>query len=131
MLDEIYTALESLGYSDFDGSDELILNLIAENVKQHIKGFCNITNIPKDLHHVFISNICGEFLYQKYNSGTLPGNFDFETLCSSISEISEGDISISFNADSALSAEQRFLSMINKLRSPDYDCLIRRRKLVW
>lgn len=28
MLEEIYAALESYGYNEFDGSDEMIINLI-------------------------------------------------------------------------------------------------------
>ena len=94
MLEEIYAALESYGYNEFDGSDEVILNLIIDNVEQHLKGFCNISQIPKDLKHTFIHSVCGEFLYQKYNSGSLPDSFDFEVACSSISE---GDVKLDFN----------------------------------
>ena len=39
MLEEIYAALESYGYNEFDGSDEMIINLIIDSAEQHIKGF--------------------------------------------------------------------------------------------
>ena len=128
MLEEIYAALESYGYNEFDGSDEMIINLIIDNAEQHIKGFCNISQIPKDLKHTFIHSVCGEFLYQKYNSGNLPDSFDFEVACSSILE---RDVKLDFNINGTSTAEQRFLKMVNELRSPDYNCLIRHRKLVW
>lgn len=126
--DKVIKKLATLGYDTLDEMDYIIIDYAVRNTEMCIKNFCNIGKIPDELEHVVINTVCGDFLYQKYCLGLLPGSFDFELACESLKE---GDVQINFNTDSNSTNEQRFVALVNELKTIDYNCLLRYRKLVW
>ena len=69
-LDLIKKRLESIGCSVTDSDDDLISFCVAK-VENHIKNFCNIPEVPKELNEVEIDMVCGELMNTKLLTGTL------------------------------------------------------------
>lgn len=128
LIGAIKNKIKALGYEEFTGTDDALIDTAFWDASEHIKNICNIGAIPRGLEHVLCDMVCGEFLYQRYAAGKLPETFVFET---PVASISEGDVSISFASGGAQSAEQRFLAYVNKLRKPDKSCFVRYRKVSW
>lgn len=122
ILQEAQARLESFGVA-VDGP---ALAFAAELVKEKIRNFCNIDEVPDGLFYTAVDMVCGEYLYQMQNLGKL----DAETfpVDAAIKSISEGDVSVSF-MDNA-SASDRLTALIQTLRGTDQD-LMAYRRLKW
>ena len=59
--------LESFGYTAVK-EDGWLLYYIGASVEQKIKNECNTAAIPGGLLYKAVDMVCGEFLYQKFNS---------------------------------------------------------------
>lgn len=103
-----------------------LLNMSVAEAEAHIKNICNISRLPKELYYDCASCACGKYLVTLNAFGKLGDAVDFEA---AVSQISEGDVSVSF-ADGA-SAEERFLTLVSGWADPDPAALLRFRRLTW
>ena len=83
--------LKQLGYiateSDYDQIEyelQLVIN--------YVKNYCNITTIPDILDYRIVERVCGAFLFNKKNTGSLVG-FDYDVV---VKELKEGDTTIKY-----------------------------------
>lgn len=128
LLNDVMVRLESLGYHVIP-EDELPISLLVNIVTKEIMIECNIEEIPDELKPMAVDAISGRFLDQKHDMGQLDG-FDFT---SSISSISEGDISITYALGNSASAspEQMFKTFVKRLSKLDNKKLSAFRRLRW
>ncbi len=101
MLEDVKARLTSFGYTVAE-SDEGIINLIIEKIESKIKNECNTNEVPKELHHVAVDMVCGEFLLIQKNTGKL--DID-ETLKS----LKDGNITITYDEKSSDEAKMNVL----------------------
>lgn len=118
--------LVSFGYF-LKEDDSWELSFVMVKVENQIKNSCNTTSIPEGLSHVAADMICGEFLMNRKNSGRLELS-DLD-LSGAITSISEGDVSISFDADST--DEDKFNQLVNYLMNNGKGDFVCYRKLRW
>lgn len=93
-LEEVKERLDELGYEIREGDDVALLFCIGK-VEEHIKNFCNITKVPKELYFMSIDMACGEFLKAKLATGGLDGYGIADNRL--IKSISEGDTSVAYS----------------------------------
>lgn len=107
--------------------DSWELCFVMTKVENQIKNSCNTTSIPEGLSHVAVDMICGEFLMNRKNSGRLDlADLD---LTGAITSISEGDVSVSFDADTT--DEDKFNLLVNFLMNNGKGDFVCYRKLRW
>ena len=125
-FEAVLKRLVSFGYVPKE-SDGWVISFATLKVENHIKNSCNTTDIPDGLIHTAVDMVCGEFLFTKKQTGKLElADLD---LNGAITSISEGDISISFDADS--SDEDKFNSLLNYLLHEGEGDFVCYRKLKW
>ena len=124
-LEKIKLRLKSLGYEVVEG-DDFAINFVMAKVEQHIKHYCNISEVPDCLEYVFIDMVCGEFLQSKKSMGQL-ADVQFEQI---VKQIQDGDTSVTY-ATSDSSPEAVFNAYVDKLINGYNEDLLRHRKLVW
>lgn len=124
MIETITSRLQALGYEAGD-NDIFALQFVLTQVENHIKNFCNISEIPESLEQLVVDKVCGTFLSQKKASGQLTSG-QIEGV---VKKIQDGDTTVDFAGNT--DAETIFSTYINNLTSGHDDCLIRYRKLVW
>lgn len=122
----VINRLTSFGYLPIE-NDSWELSFAMLKVENEIKNSCNTTSIPEGLFTIAVDMICGEFLMCRKNSGRL----DISTLDlgGAITSISEGDVSISFDANST--DEQKFNQLVNYLLTKGKGEFICYRRLSW
>lgn len=120
--------LTTLGYNLEEG-DTVSLDFAIRHTIQHILNFCNIKEVPKELYWVAVDMAAGELLKTKYATGvnTCEG-IDFEA--GNIKQITEGDVSVTYNSDSDDSAVSKYNELLDSLCNRDDD-LLPFRKLRW
>ena len=118
--------LVSFGYF-LKEDDSWELSFVMAKVDNQIKNSCNTTSIPEGLSHVAADMICGEFLMNRKNSGRLELS-DLD-LSGAITSISEGDVSVSFDADST--DEDKFNQLVNFLMNHGKGDFVCYRRLRW
>lgn len=126
MQEKINERLKNLGY-EITPNDEFGVMFCLEKVQNKIKNMCNVKEVPKGLESVVVENVCGEFLFMLKNMGKLDEHFKLEQ---AISQVSEGDTSVSF-ANTNLSNEQRLDLVLNKLISSGEGEILCFRKFKW
>lgn len=124
MIETIKSRLKSLGY-EADNNDIFALQFVLTQVENHIKNFCNISEIPAELNTVVVDRVCGTFLNQKKASGQLTG----AQIEGVVKRIADGDTTVEFAGNT--DAETVFNSYINNLVNGNDSDLIRFRKLCW
>lgn len=125
-VESVINRLISFGYPPKD-VDLWELSFIMLDVENRINNSCNTTSLPDGLQTVAVDMICGQFLMNRKNSGRLElSNLD---LGGAIASITEGDVSISFDANST--DEQRFNQLINHLMTKGEGEFVCYRKLSW
>ena len=124
MLDEIKSRLESLGYKIVAGDDVAIVFGL-NKVEQHIKHFCNISEIPDCLKYVTVDMVCGEFLQSKKAMGQL-SSVQIDQI---VKKIQDGDTTVEYATTT--DPEAVFNSYLNKLTTGYTEDLIAHRKLKW
>ncbi len=121
--------LEALGCGVSD-ADNALLDLCRRKVENDIRNVCNIPandDIPAELLEVAVDRICGEFLFDKRNSGqTEMAGLD---LSAAVKQIVEGDVSVSF-ADGSSDGE-RLDKLIEKLMRRGERELVKFRRIRW
>lgn len=126
MREKITKRLESYGIK-VTPDEEFGVLFCLERVQNKVKNMCNQNTIPKELETIVINMVCGEFLFMLKNMGKLDEKLDLEK---AISQISEGDTSITF-ASTNLSNEQRFDLIINNLITSGENEVLCYRRLKW
>ena len=125
---DVVERLSTLGYNLNDG-DIVTLQLAINSVEQYIKNFCNITDIPVELYTVAVDMAAGTLLKTKQSLGiNVCENIDFES--DNIKSISEGDVSITYNSDSATSTTAKYNALLDSLCNRDAE-LIAFRRVRW
>ena len=123
--EDVVERLTALGYNLEEG-DTLTLQGKILKAEQHIKNFCNISEVPEELYYVAVDMVAGEFLKEKLATGTKTcEGVDFEN--DNIKQITEGDVSITYNSDNSNSATARYNALIDSLCNRDSELLAFRR----
>lgn len=115
-IEEICIFLSQCGYSieENQGADEPLLYFIAKEEKQKILNITHQGVFPKKLLHTLIRRIVGNFFYLKLRSGQLKLGENLD-LSGAVSEIKEGDTSVSFREGA--SDLERLDALINYLQN--------------
>lgn len=124
MIETIKGRLASLGYTCTD-ADTFALSFCIDKVAQHIKHFCNISDIPACLDGVQVDMVCGEFLMQKKTMGQLT-SIQIEGV---VKRLTEGDTTVEYAATT--DREATFNAYVDKMAHGHTDDLIAHRKLRW
>lgn len=112
-LSELVFLKDMLGIKDKD--KDIILQFVLGDVKQIVKDYCHIKEIPKELNTTVLKMAID--MYRNENLG------EEESSLGSISSITEGDTSISYRSNAAEFKD----SLLN-----DYKAQLNKyRKLVW
>lgn len=125
---DVVERLVSLGYDIKEGDQT---SIVSETVRaeRYICNFCNIKKVPKELYAVAVDMAAGQFLKEKLATGakTCEG-VDFEN--DNIKQITEGDVSITYNSDNSNSATAKYNALLDSLCNRDSE-LLAFRKLRW
>ena len=125
MEERIIRRLEFLGYTEVSGSDKGLILCIFRKLEQEVLNYCNLQAVPEELEASLVENACGEFLMMKKLGGEVLG-LDLEGC---VTSLSEGDISISF--DAASSPEKQLDLVIGFLSGYGRDSWNRFRRVRW
>lgn len=126
-IEAVYSRLGDLGYAVVP-EDYSTINYLIDKVVNAIKLDTNYVDFPMELLQMTIDMVCGEFLQTKYALGQLTG-YDFS---GSIKKITEGDTTVEYAYGSgSKTPEERFLSLIKQLRTPDKSQIAAVRRLRW
>lgn len=124
---KIIERLKQLGYvataTDNDQIDyelQLIIN--------YVKNYCNITTIPDLLDYRIVDRVCGAFLFNKKNVGSLDGfNYDI-----AVKELKEGDTTVKYAVGQGEDTpENRFDTVVKSLERGFDKWLTPYRRLRW
>ena len=118
--------LVSFGYF-LTEDDSWELSFVMTTVENRIKISCNTASIPEGLYHSAVDMTCGEFLMGRKNSGRL--ELSELDLSGAITSISEGDVSISFDANAT--DEVKFNQLVDYLITKGKGDFVCFRKLKW
>lgn len=123
--EDILKRLVSFGYI-LKEDDAWLVCFAIQKIENHINNYCNITSIPNGLKNVAIDMICGEFLFNKKQTGQLNiSNLDFD---GAFTSIKEGDVQVNFGSSSD---EDKFNKMLNYLMHNGESDFICYRKIKW
>ena len=118
--------LISLGYK-LEENDAFALCFAMQSVEKHIKNSCNVTIIPDGLLNVAVDRVCGEFLFQKKQTGQL--TIEGLDLNGAIASVSEGDTTVSFVAGTT--DDDKFNQLVGRLMTKGDGDFVCYRKLKW
>lgn len=124
MIENIKERLASLGYECVE-SDDFALKFTIDKAEQHIKHFCNISEVPACLEHVLVDMVCGEFLLAKKSMGQL-SSVQIEPI---VKRLTEGDTTVEYNATT--DREATFNAYLTKMAHGHEADLLAHRKLRW
>ncbi len=124
MIETVKQRLASLGYTCTD-DDAFALQFCIDKVNQHIKHFCNISEIPVCLETVQVDMVCGEFLLAKKTMGQLT-SVQIEPI---VKRLTEGDTTVEYNVTT--DREATFNAYLDKMIHGHQSDLIAHRKLRW
>ncbi len=118
--------LDALGYkcAKADGG---LLRCCVELAENHVINFCHIAAVPDELVPLTARRVVGEFLRMKNGMGTL--DIEALDLSGAVTQIKEGDISVSFGNGS--SDIDKLGRLLNALLNDSKGELICYRKLKW
>lgn len=121
--------LENIGYTAA-AADEPALRFCIESVYSTVKNTIHCKNVPKELEHIVMRRVIGEFLKSKKIFA--PNDLTMIDLDCAVKQIQEGDINISFAVGSgSLTPEQRMDNFINSLLNAGQDEIMHYRRLQW
>lgn len=125
--EDVIARLGQLGYTvteeDYDQIDfELTL------VLNYVMNYCNINTIPEILDPRIVDRVCGYFLFNKKNSGSLTG-FNYDAV---IKSIKEGDTQIQYAVGQGEDTpENRFDTFVKALERGFDKWITPHRRLRW
>lgn len=124
MIETVKERLISFGY-DCVESDDFALEFVISKVEQHIKHFCNVSEVPACLEAVQVDMVCGEFLLSKKTMGQLT-SMQLEAV---VKRLTEGDTTVEYSTTT--DREATFNAYLDKLIHGHDDDLMAHRKLRW
>ncbi len=110
MLTVVIERLRGFGYDAID-TDMLLLDYLCQKVRQDILNYCNIPELPKELHYRYIDAVVSEFLSMKLLNGGLP---NIQEIAQAINSIKEGDTQINYG--NSAEYEKAMFSALNNLQ---------------
>lgn len=118
--------LVSLGYTPTD-EDTWMIAFCVQKTVNHVLNQINHSTIPEGLVETVVDMICGEFLNSKFLSGQLDlTSLDLDGM---VQSVSQGDTSVSFNAEGSDEAKLKgLLSWLIHGKEGDLICY---RKMRW
>ncbi len=127
-IQRVNERLGSLGY-EVNGDDNYSINFLANKVFNRITVECNLVEVPNDLEYIVIDMVCGEFLYNKKQTGGLNDVFDLET---AIKTIKTGDTDVTYAlGDGSETCEERLYKLIYHLMTYGEKEFLCYRKIKW
>ena len=109
-------------------ADEGLLDACARRVRERILNACNVASVPEGLRHCAAGLILAEVLTALRAAGALDGSaLSVEPL---VKQLSEGDTTIAWAADQALSKDQLLDRLLEALRAQESQ-FVKYRRLVW
>ena len=128
MIKEVTKRLADFGYTVLP-SDAHAIEFLVAKWSDYVLDFCNVTTVPEGAKTKLVDKICGEFLYNKKNSGQLGETYDFEAPAKIIKE---GDTSITMSyGEGGKTPEQRFDNMLTTLMNSFDKNLVKYRRMAW
>lgn len=125
-IEAVLMRLESFGVNVTE-DDTFMIAFSIRYAHNTIFNFCNIKTLPDGLYNIAVDMACGEYL------NTLKGmcrlNLNGVDLNGAISQIKEGDTTVSF--DASTSDEQKLTAFINHLLHGRKGDLVCYRKFKW
>ncbi len=123
-IQKVNNRLSNLGYlvTNEDSGD---IEYLSKKMFNRVTNQCNIKEVHNDLEYTIIDMICGEFLFERKQTGKLEGHFNLETAISSI-KIGDTDIKYSNESD-----EKKLDKLISHLMFAGEDELKCYRKIKW
>lgn len=124
---KIIERLKQLGYvATATDNDQIDYEL--QLILDYVKNYCNITTIPDLLDYRIIDRVCGSFLFNKKNSGSLDGfNYDI-----AVKELREGDTSVKYAVGQGEDTpENRFDTVVKSLERGFDKWITPYRRLRW
>lgn len=125
-VEMVLDRLNSFGY-EVNEEDAWVIGFTMQKVENHIKNECNIPEIPDGLINVAVDMVCGEFLSQLFSLGKLNDIQITQTL----SSVSLGDTSVSYNTSGTVDKVGLFTNMMNNLIHGKEGELACYRKMCW
>ena len=95
MLQAVIQRLADIGYEVSDG-DKTALTFLIGKTDDYIRNYCNVSEVPKQVRRSEADAVAAEFIAAKAMSGGLD---DSAINVSSVSQVSEGDTSVSYSND--------------------------------
>ena len=129
LIDLVKIRLSVFGYT-LSENDYPVVRYFTEKIILDVQNNCNLNYIPAGLKYEITDMICGEFLYNRYSSGSLDmESIDFSTV---VSSIKEGDMAVSFAVgEQSATPESRFIEAVDYMRNTKGRGFARYRKLRW
>jgi hypothetical protein len=126
MAETVVNRLVSLGYTPTD-EDAWQIAFSMQKTVNHVLNETNQSKVPEGLMEIATDMTCGEFLNTKFQSGQLDLNgLDLDGM---IQSVSQGDTSVSFNAEG--SDETKLKGLLSWLIHGKEGDLICYRKMRW
>lgn len=122
--EEVIKRLASLNYK-VTANDEFALKFIIDKTEQDIKNKTNQSEVPNELHFVFVERVCGEFL-KGLRAANLLSDKQIDSV---VASIKEGDTSIGFDVNS--SPQAKFDAYVTYLSNNGTNDFAKFRKFVW
>lgn len=119
--------LERLKSFGVNVDNEIMIAFSINSMVMSIKTTCNINDIPDGLFFVAVDMVCGEYLDMLKNMNKL--NIEGMDLNGAISQIKEGDTSVTF--DASTTDEAKLSALIQHLLYGRRGELVCYRKLAW
>ena len=116
--------LEGMGYTA-TMADIIILKFVSEQVVNHVRSTCNVTEIPEGLKCTCIDMICGEFLSEKSAFNQLD---DFN-VDDAIASVSMGDVTVQYVQSASQAVKLQ--ALIDELKNAKAGDLVCYRKIKW
>lgn len=113
MLQTVKERLAFMGYT-VSAADETALIFLIGKTDDHIKNYCNIDKVPRELKRTEADMIALEFLNTKAAGGGLG---DTSINLERVTQITEGDTSVSYANDSTGSLSSVYEEMKRKFES--------------
>lgn len=125
-IEMVLNRLDSFNYIFDVANDGWLISFAMVKVESHVENSCNTSEIPDGLLATAVDLVCGEFFFDKNQSGQLV--IDGLDLDGAVSSIKEGDTSVNF--DTSQTDDQKLDALIAYLKSGEGD-LVCYRKIRW
>ena len=118
MLQRVKKRLTTLGYEETSAADDVALTFLIGKTDEHIINYCNIDEVPGAIKRAEVDAIVAEFLFTKSMSGKLD---DMDIVTQKISSVTEGDASVSYDANGGVATLMDFYNTAKKALEIDME----------